>query len=216
MRNCSQCTWLQAPTRSNDKFTLGPHGSCEKNTFLIFVLLERCNCSHGLMVTESGDKVRPARVSVPCKRTYFCPPRFAWYNVALFPPWPPIVFSDLPSLWHRLCSFPAVRSALRSLPVGELQGAGVGGHHGDGGPTAGSHQWAPACGRGSARPLGQIGSGGCGGKSRRCSQVRLLLFYLPSRTAVIFVIVINILSTWEHNAPFLLDVNWPHGSVGLH
>lgn len=67
--------------------------------------------------------------------------------------------------------FPALRSTLRSLPVGELQSTGVGGHHGDGGAAPGSHRGALARGRRAARPVGQNGSSGRGGESRGCSQV---------------------------------------------
>lgn len=76
--------------------------------------------------------------------------------------------------------FPALRSTLRSLPVGERQGAGVGGHHGDGGPTAGPHQRALARGCRAARPVSQNGSPGCGGKSGGCSQVGRFLFLAVS------------------------------------
>lgn len=67
--------------------------------------------------------------------------------------------------------FPALRSTLRSLPVGELQSTGVGGHHGDGRAAPGSHRGALARGSRAARPVGQNGSSGRGGESRGCSQV---------------------------------------------
>lgn len=67
--------------------------------------------------------------------------------------------------------FSALRSTLRSLPIGELQSARVGGHHGDGGTAPGSHRRAVARGRRAARPVSQNGSSGRSGESGGCSQV---------------------------------------------